>query len=259
MRLASALAVSGLLMGPVMAKDPIPGVVKWDIQRRQSPISEALRKRANTYEEVITNERFRGGYFATCAMGTPYQNLTLQLDTGSSDTWVPDVTAEACQVSQDNVRGCSLGAFDPSKSRTFQDVGKGEFDISYVDGSHSRGDYFADMFEIGGAVVNVTMGLGIDTDIAYGLVGLGYALNEAIVSTTQSAGSAYPNLPVTMQQEGLINSIAYSLWLNDLGTNIPPLTTLDGVCFSNMLTLSQGPVLATSSSVASTRTNSRAT
>lgn len=220
MRSACALAVGGLLIGSAKAGSPVPGVVQWQIEKKASPISELLRKRADTYEEVITNERMRGGYFATCAIGTPYQNLTLQLDTGSSDTWVPDTTAEACQGTRSDPQGCAFGAFDPAKSSTFVDVGKGDFDISYVDGSHSRGDYFSDRFEIGGAVVNVTMGLGIDTDIAYGLVGVGYALNEANVSNTQSVSSAYPNLPVTMEQEGLINSIAYSLWLNDLGIDL---------------------------------------
>lgn len=63
----------------------------------------------------------------------------------------------------------------------------------------------------------MTMGLGLETDIAYGLVGVGYAVNEAIVGNTQSTSSAYPNLPVHMVNEGLINTVAYSLWLNDLG------------------------------------------
>lgn len=218
MRAARTLAVGNLLLiGSAVADRRVPGVVQWQIEKRQSPVSQLLGKRGNTYEEVITNELMVGGYFATCAIGTPYQNLTLQLDTGSSDIWVPDVNAQACQVSKSNSQGCSFGSFDPSKSKTFVDVGKDEFNISYVDGSHSKGDYFDDRFEIGGAVVNVTMGLGIDTDINYGLVGVGYALNEAIVSDTQSAKSAYPNLPVTMEQGGLINTIAYSLWLNDLG------------------------------------------
>lgn len=84
--------------------------------------------------------------------------------------------------------------------------------------SSSKGDYFTDVFKIGGATLNnMTMGLGIKTDIAYGLVGVGYALNEAIVGNTAEASSAYPNLPVNMMEEGLINTVAYSLWLNDLG------------------------------------------
>lgn len=65
----------------------------------------------------------------------------------------------------------------------------------------------------------MTMGLGLETDIAYGLVGVGYAVNEAIVGSTQSTASVYPNLPVHMVNEGLINTVAYSLWLNDLGTS----------------------------------------
>jgi len=105
----------------------------------------------------------------------------------------------------------------PNQSTTFDDVGPGDFNISYVDGSSSVGDYFTDVFEIGGATLkNMTMGLGLETDIAYGLVGVGYAVNEAIVGTTQSLSSIYPNLPVQMVNEGLINTVAYSLWLNDL-------------------------------------------
>lgn len=60
---------------------------------------------------------------------------------------------------------------------------------------------------------NLTMGLGKKTDVPFGLIGVGYANNEA------SAGSSsvvYPNLPIAMQQAGLISSVAYSLWLNDL-------------------------------------------
>lgn len=60
------------------------------------------------------------------------------------------------------------------------------------------------------------MGLGMQTDIPYGLVGVGYSTNEAALSTM---GQPYPNLPIAMEQEGLINSIAYSLWLNDLDAN----------------------------------------
>ena len=56
----------------------------------------------------------------------------------------------------------------------------------------------------------------MQTDIPYGLVGVGYAMHE---SSLTPEGSAYPNLPVAMEREGLINSVAYSLWLNDLGAN----------------------------------------
>ncbi|KAK4231160.1 mitochondrial elongation factor g 1-like protein [Podospora fimiseda] len=190
------------------------------LAKRQPPASDLtrIRKRASTYEEVINNEEARGGYFATCRLGTPAQNLVLQLDTGSSDIWVPDSNAKVCTAS--GTEGCALGSFDPSRSSTFEVVGDNEFDINYVDGSSSKGDYFTDLFEIGGATIqNMTMGLGQQTDIAYGLVGVGYAVNEAIVGTTQSLSSVYPNLPVNMVNENLINTVAYSLWLNDLDSS----------------------------------------
>lgn len=104
----------------------------------------------------------------------------------------------------------------------------GEFKIKYLDGSSASGDYFTDVFQIGGATLqNMTMGLGAQTSIEYGMVGVGYPLEEAIVGDTQSLSAAYPNLPIVMVNEGLINTVAYSVWLNDLGELL--FTSLDRV------------------------------
>lgn len=93
-------------------------------------------------------------------------------------------------------------------------MGQGTFEISYVDKSGAKGDYFTDDLEIGGTTIkNFTMGLGIDTDIAFGLCGVGYASNEASIETVRSV---YPNLPVSLQNDGIIKTVAFSLWLNDL-------------------------------------------
>ncbi|VBB72053.1 Putative protease precursor [Podospora comata] len=220
MRRGAGIIAAGALFAATTLAQRKDGVVQWGIQRRQPPPETytRVRKRASTFEEIITNEEARGGYFATCRLGTPGQDLTLQLDTGSSDIWVPDPTAKVC--SKSGTEGCALGTFNPDRSSTFKVVGQGDFDINYVDGSSSKGDYFTDAFQIGGATLqNMTMGLGVNTDIAYGLVGVGYALNEAIVGTTQSTASVYPNLPVNMVKEKLINTVAYSLWLNDLDSS----------------------------------------
>lgn len=110
-----------------------------------------------------------------------------------------------------------LSVVNPNASTTYDDFGVGEFAISYVDGSHSSGDYFADTFAISNATLsNMTMGLGIDTTIPYGLLGVGYTTNEAIISTEESLSAQYDNLPALMMSEGLIATNAYSLWLNDL-------------------------------------------
>lgn len=49
------------------------------------------------------------------------------------------------------------------------------------------------------------------------MLGIGYPLNEAQVSRDRT--SSYANLPKAMVDAGLINSNAYSLWLNDLDAN----------------------------------------
>ncbi|KAL7620139.1 hypothetical protein AAE478_009132 [Parahypoxylon ruwenzoriense] len=208
--------IAALTTGALLASIAQAQVVQWDIVKRQTGRPKFTRRQEGTFEEIITNEKLRGGYFASCQVGSPGQNLTLQLDTGSSDIWVPSSGASVCQTSSQN-SGCTFGSFDESASDTFSVVSTNDFSISYVDGSHSRGDYVADTFEIGGAALkNMTMGLGLETDIPYGLVGVGYALNEAIVAGSGSTSEVYDNLPVLMQKEGLIATNAYSLWLNDL-------------------------------------------
>lgn len=105
MRTTSAFAAGALLATAAQAQD---GVVNWGIQRKQ--LKPKLGKRAgSTFEEVITNEQTRGGYFATCSVGTPPQDLTLQLDTGSSDIWVPYNLASVCQGTSGS-DACSLGS-----------------------------------------------------------------------------------------------------------------------------------------------------
>ena len=60
------------------------------------------------------------------------------------------------------------------------------------------------------------MGLGTSTSVPYGLIGIGYVNNEASLQTTKET---YPNLPVALQHAGLIKTVAYSLWLNDLSSS----------------------------------------
>ncbi|KAK3395715.1 aspartic peptidase domain-containing protein [Sordaria brevicollis] len=207
----SPALVFGLVLPQLgLAQKILDGVVQWNIQKRHaSTIPNRLPRRAgSTYDAILRNERLQGGYYTDCEMGTPGQKVTLQLDTGSSDIWVPDSATSVCE---DN--GCQFGSFDPGSSSTFKLVGKDQFSINYVDKSGANGDYFTDVFKIGGvAVKNLTMGLGVDTDIPQGVAGIGYPNNEA----TANGYGKYPNLAVSMADEGLIKSMAYSLWLNDL-------------------------------------------
>lgn len=108
-----------------------------------------------------------------------------------------------------------ISAVNQKSSNSFQDVETNGFNISYVDGTGSTGDYFQDTFKIGGATLNnFQMGLALDTTIGTGIMGIGYNTSEANIDTGN--GTEYPNLPLAMVNAGAINSAAYSLWLNDL-------------------------------------------
>ncbi|RCI11937.1 putative aspartyl protease [Ophiocordyceps polyrhachis-furcata BCC 54312] len=170
-------------------------------------------KRNNSgFKIPIQNDKERGGYFMNVTIGTPGQELALQLDTGSSDVWVPSSNAKLCR--EQSGGGCSLGSFNVEESETFDNDTNSLFAIAYQDQSSSRGTYFKDQFLIGMASLpQFTMGLGARTTIPYGLAGVGYASDEAALATTRKA---YPNLPLALQQAGFIEAAAYSLWLNDL-------------------------------------------
>lgn len=60
--------------------------------RRRSP---KLSKRASLTESLVNNIT-QGGYFASVSVGTPAQDVTLVLDTGSSDAFVLSADADLC-------------------------------------------------------------------------------------------------------------------------------------------------------------------
>ncbi|KAK9465619.1 aspartic peptidase domain-containing protein [Lipomyces arxii] len=175
------------------------------LSRRQSSVS-------NTVQQILDNYSYL--YYANITLGTPGQNLRLQIDTGSSDVWVQSGENQVCQERSDPC--AESGIFEPEDSSTYDVVASDAFSIRYGDLSYARGDYAQDSFGIGGATVhNLTVGVATNANATEGIMGIGYASNEAIVGQ-QGPSSQYPNLPELMVQQGLIQSRAYSLWLNDL-------------------------------------------
>lgn len=202
-------------------------VVQWGIQKnvqaeaaQLKARSDVLSKRAttDTVQSSLGNAVQAGLYFANITVGTPAQNLQVQIDTGSSDVWVPSSTASICkQGATRTSEGCAGGSFNAGDSSTFTDVEPDGFNISYVDGSGSTGDYFQDTFSIGGSEVkDFQMGLALDSSIGVGIMGIGYNTSEANIQTGN--GTIYPNLPEALVNAGLIKTNAYSLWLDDLRT-----------------------------------------
>ena len=107
MRSAAVFLVGAVIAMTAQAQE---GVVRWDIQKKHRPqdLRKRIRRASGTVQGIVDNAAERGGYFATCKLGTPPQTLDLQLDTGSSDIWVPDTSAKVCQ-STTRGAGCDLG------------------------------------------------------------------------------------------------------------------------------------------------------
>jgi hypothetical protein len=215
---ALALAASSILGAEALTlqrrTDRPPRVVEYEIERRHVPnpvARDRLRRRANTIQESLDNEKTL--YFANGSIGTPAQTFRLHIDTGSSDLWVNSAGSAFCQDTRDNI-DCSIsGTYAPNSSSTYEYVNS-LFNISYADGSGSSGDYVKDTFRIGGAELQgQQFGIGYMSSSEEGILGIGYPSNEAIIAYTRST---YVNVPQHMMQSGLINTNAYSLWLNDL-------------------------------------------
>jgi hypothetical protein len=101
------------------------------------------------------------------------------------------------------------------------------FNIQYQDQSGATGDYITDTFTVGGATIKaLEMGLAYNSSSSIGVMGIGYQAGEASVAGSSGVGSSgngpspapfeYPSIIDTMVSQGLINSMAYSLYLDDL-------------------------------------------
>lgn len=119
---------------------------------------------------------------------------------------------------------------DPSRSSSLTVIAQGAFSIKYdTPNSAVTGDYIGDNFALGGTTIrNLTMA--VATNAAYlqtGIMGIGFDTDESIVSI---GGNPYPNIIDVMVQQKIINTRAYSLWLDDLGMFIR--TRLGNLAFS---------------------------
>ncbi|KAH8769539.1 aspartic peptidase domain-containing protein [Hyaloscypha finlandica] len=169
--------------------------------------------------ETLANNATGGDYIATAKVGTPAQTVTFLIDTGSSDVWMLAASSDLCTTPslQSQTGGCS-STFNEKKSTTYKLAAEGAFDITYVDNTGAKGDYINDTFSIGGATIKaLEMGLAYTTTSSTGVMGIGYSLNEASDDPrTQEVPFVYPSIIETMVSQGLINTKAYSLYLDDL-------------------------------------------
>ena len=236
--LIAALSANEVTAVSLKPRSSSPRVIGLPIQKRSvNPLNHDRNRRTKrqTVTEVLDNEETL--YFANITLGTPAQvsnhsipgcsqslestrldcltdyrqTLQMHIDTGSSDLWVNDASSSLCQSSGDV---CIGGTYDSSSSSTYKLLND-DFNISYVDGSSATGNYVTDTLSIGGQTLqDFQFGVGIQSTSDEGVLGIGYTSNE--IQVNRLGQTAYPNLPAAMVDAKLIQSNAYSLWLNDL-------------------------------------------
>lgn len=188
-----------------------------------------LRLRESCYRRTLDLlTRLVCRYVINMTLGTPPQMFSVQLDTGSADIWVPAVTSDVCSQSAD---ACSLGAFDPDNSSSFRDgVIDTPFQISYEDNSGVQGEYINETLTVGKVTIKqMTLGLALRATRPAGIMGIGYNTDESI--TAQDPDFTYPNIVNQLKDQGYINTVAYSLWLNDPSTSFFPVVASGSLSF----------------------------
>lgn len=212
----TGLGLLAMLSGLGTALDA-PGFVRHGLVRASVPPSTA----GSNVTNILA---LSGGTYAiNVTIGTPPQSMMLQLDTGSSDIVI--LGSDICGSPQAlcNPNGnyrVDAGSYNPALSSTSRFVAN-NFTMSYADSTRYEGSYYDEAFGIAGAsITNVTVGLiqnaSAPSDLPFiGIIGVGYANGQS--SVTRNEGTAPPILLEQMKSQGLINTQAYSIYLNDKG------------------------------------------
>ncbi|KAL8824384.1 MAG: hypothetical protein Q9170_008176 [Blastenia crenularia] len=197
-----------------------PRVVNMDFVKTRSA-QPSLRRRAGTVLTPLNNNADLQ-YLANISVGTPPQSFIVQIDTGSSDLWIPSTKSDLCQA-----QDCSkTGEFDDNASSTVQSTGA-DFHIQYGDQSEYAGLLVTDTVVIGQASLknaefglvtqsaNVPQGNG-DASSGFTTNGVwGISFDSAQSDVVEENTKQYTGIVGLMKKEGLISRMAYSLWLND--------------------------------------------
>ncbi|KAI8969274.1 aspartic peptidase domain-containing protein [Mycotypha africana] len=109
--------------------------------RRPDTIISSIQKR-DPFQAPLYNDQ-GSQYLVDISVGTPPQNFSVTLDTGSADLWIP---GKFCPKTE-----CPNNLFDEAKSSTFKDLGQ-SFGLTYGIGS-VNGTYVTDTVSISGATV----------------------------------------------------------------------------------------------------------
>lgn len=183
-----------------------------------------LHKRNDGYESIeITNQLTF--YSVSLEIGTPAQNITVLVDTGSSDLWVSNSDNPYCQSNYNIESGISFvntidcqeyGTFDPSASSSWSS-NYTTFNINYGDTTFARGVWGQDRLHLEDLnVTGLSFAVANRSNSTVGVLGIGLPGLEVTYTGSGTGRSyQYDNFPLVLKRSGAIESNVYSLYLND--------------------------------------------
>lgn len=213
----TAVAFLAVLSSSALGKGlPEGKYVKIPFSKRKGGENDELSKRSNRHESfVLANEQ--SFYSVELAIGTPSQNLTVLLDTGSADLWVPGKGNPYCG----SVMDCEhYGVFDKSKSSTFKANKSSPFYAAYGDGTYAEGAFGQDKLKYNELDLSgLSFAVANESNSTFGVFGIGLSTLEVTysgkVAVMDKRSYQYDNFPLFLKHSGAIDATAYSLFLND--------------------------------------------
>jgi hypothetical protein len=189
---STALLASSLLS--FVSSEAVKGTVGFPVTARRPASFQARDDTA-----AATISRSNEQYFVNISIGTPPQPIQVWLDTGSANIWVHSDLNTACKHG-----ACAGGTYDNATSSTYALIKPSGFESDYLSASLDvDGDWISETITIGEvSVPELKTGLATSGSTSHGIMGVSYI--------------DYENLPYAMAASGAINSVAFSLYLDDM-------------------------------------------
>ncbi|EDO15411.1 hypothetical protein Kpol_1063p22 [Vanderwaltozyma polyspora DSM 70294] len=176
----------------------------------------------HNYLELDIQYHYGQFYSTLLSFGNPVQNVTVLVDTGSSDLWVSSPNNIYCYEDGKNTNinhsiNCTkFGTYTRDKSSTSNKLDHRLF-IQYGDGSFADGEWITDTLTIGPYdLQSVQFGISNNAStIISGVLGLGFLRTESIDGYDGSPNKLYYNLPAYLKDQEITNTNAFSLFLNN--------------------------------------------